>query len=431
MRSRTLAATIAVAAVVVLAGCGPARGNAGPVDPEADVTITWWTGQADEAQDILEELAADFQEEHPNVTIDVSSGAGTTDELLQKISAGFVGGTYPDVSYAYGSWAGELGESGRTLDITEKVADPAVAWDELPEAGRETASPGGVTIGFPALVDNLAVIYNPAIFDAAGLDYPTNEWTWEQFRDAAKALTDPSTGTYGFAYPVDGGEDTTWHLWPLLWQLGGEIVNKDGTKAEFASDAGVEALDFLRGMAVDDKSVYLDQTAEKYGPLFASGKVGMIIGGPWMLYDIDQAGTDYGVTYLPGFDGDHTTVAGPDIWALFDHQDANRAHWAYEFTNWLTQPEQDARFNLALGNLPLRASEKELPEYAAFEEDYPHVGVFVDNFENATKVRPTIPGYVGLSTAVGEAVSDVLQGAGTSEDALRNAADVANEALER
>ena len=45
-------------------------------------------------------------------------------------AAGFVGGTYPDVSYAYGSWAGELGESGRTLDITEKVADPAVAWDE-------------------------------------------------------------------------------------------------------------------------------------------------------------------------------------------------------------------------------------------------------------------------------------------------------------
>lgn len=434
MRSRTRTAVVLALATAVtlgVTGCGPSGGNSDPLDPEADVTITWWTGQADAAQTILEDLAAEFEEENPNVTIDVSSGAGTTDELLQKISAGFVGGSYPDISYAYGSWAGELGDSGRTLDISDKITDPAVAWEELPEAGRDTASPEGVTIGFPALVDNLAVIYNKDLFDAAGLEYPTNDWSWDQFREAAAALTDPSTSTYGFAYPVDGGEDTTWHLWPLLWQLGGDIVSDDGTTSAFASDEGVEALDFLREMVIEDESVYLDQTAEKYGPLFASGRVGMIISGPWQLYDIVQAGTDYGVSFLPGFDGDHTTVAGPDIWALFDHQDANRAHWSFEFTNWLTQPKQDARFNLALGNLPLRASEADLPEYAAFEAEYPGVGVFVDNFANTTKVRPTIPGYVGLSTAVGTAIAKVLQGAASSRDALDEAAVEADEALER
>jgi multiple sugar transport system substrate-binding protein len=433
MRTRTALTSLALAtgAAIALTGCGPSGGSGGPLDPDADVTITWWTGQADEAEAILEDLAAEFEADHPNVTIDVSPGASTTDDLLQKISAGFVGGTYPDISYAYGSWAGELGESGRTLDITDRIAEPAVGWDELPQVGRDTATPGGTTIGFPALVDNLAVVYNKTLFDAAGLDYPADDWTWEQFREAAKQLTDPSTSTYGFAYPVDGGEDTTWHLWPLLWQLGGEIVTADGSASAFDSPEGVQALDFLRSMTVEDKSVYLDQTAEKYGPLFASGQVGMIIAGPWQLYDIVQADTDYGVSYLPGFDGDHTTVAGPDIWALFDHQDANRAHWAFEFTSWLTQAEQDARFNLALGNLPLRASEKDLPEYAAFEQQYPGVGVFVDNFENATKVRPTIPGYVGLSTAVGEAVAEVLQGAATSEDALAEAAAEADKALGR
>ncbi len=78
-------------------------------------------------------------------------------------------------------------------------------------------------------------------------------------------------------------------------------------------------------MAVDDKSMYLDQTDEKYGPLFNSGHVAMMISGPWSLLDIDEAKLDYGVTALPGLNGDHQTVSGPDLWVLFDHQDANRA----------------------------------------------------------------------------------------------------------
>ena len=110
-------------------------------------------------------------------------------------------------------------------------------------------------------------------------------------------------------------------------------------------------------MAVDDKTMYLDQTDEKYGPLFDGGHVGMIITGPWQLYDLVQAKTPYGVTILPGTNGDHQTISGPDIWALFDHKDANRAYWTFELLKWLSQPEQDARWNMALGNLPLRASE--------------------------------------------------------------------------
>ncbi len=183
-------------------------------------------------------------------------------------------------------------------------------------------------------------------------------------------------------------------------------------------------------MAVDDKSVYLDQTDEKYGPLFVNNRIGMIISGPWQLYDLVQGKTKYGVTFLPSFDGkDHTTVAGPDIWALLDHHDANRAYWAYQLTKWLTDPEQDAQFNLALGNLPLRASEQSLPAYQQFKKDYPGVDVMVANFVNATQARPTVGGYVGLSEAVGKAVSQVMQGAAGTKAALDAAAKKADTAL--
>ncbi len=420
----TAATTMAAAA---LTGC--TAGGATELDTEADVTISWWTGQSDEAETLLEGLAAEFEDLHPNVTIDISSGASSTEELLQKLSAGFASDTYPNISYSFGSWASELESSGRTLDLRDQVDDPSFGWDEFSEAARATVQPTGEKIiGFPALVDNLSLIYNKTVFDAAGLGYPTDEWSWDDFRDAAKKLTDPATETYGYAYSVSGSEETTWQFWPHLWQNGGEILNDDGTAA-FASDAGVESLEFLRQMAVDDKSIYLDQTDTKFAQLFAADRIGMMTSGPWQLYDLNTAGTQYGVTVLPGTDGDHQTVSGPDIWALFDTQDVNENYWSVELLKWLTAPEQDVRWNVEFGNLPLRASEIDSPEFQAQVEALPGIDIMAANNENAIKSRPTVAGYVGLSEAIGSAISKVLQGQGTPQEALEDAATKADEAL--
>jgi len=428
-RRAALALTVALATVFATSACTSSAGDT-KLDTKADVTVTWWTGQADEAEKILVGLAADYHKLHPNVTIDVSSGASTTDELLQKLSAGFASGKYPDISYAFGSWASELESSGKMQDITAKVAAPSVKWSEFTSAARGTAQPTGkATIGFPAVVDNLSLIYNKTVFDKAGVAYPTDAWTWDDFRAAAKKLTDPSTETYGYGYSVSGSEETTWQFWPHLWQNGGSILNKDATKATFDSAAGVKALDFLRGMAVDDKSVYLDQTDDKFAQLFAADRIGMITSGPWQLSPLKTAKTQYGVVQLPSTDGSHQTVSGPDIWALTDSGKANENYWSYQFLEWLTSADQDLKWNVAYGNLPLRSSEVSSPEFAAQVKEYPGLDVMAANGSNATTPRPTVAGYNGLSVAIGKAISNVLQGQGTAADALKEAQTKADQAL--
>jgi multiple sugar transport system substrate-binding protein len=423
-----LAAT--VAAGLALAGCsGGSSTAATPLDTAAKVELTWWTGQSADAETLLESLAKEFSAAHPNVTIKATSGAPSTDELFQKLQAGFAADTYPDISYAFGSWATQLGQSGKTLDITEQVADPSVGWQEFPDAARQTATPGGVTIGFPAIVDNLCVLYNPELFAAAGVPEPTASWTWDDFRAAAKKISDPSRNIYGTAYSVSGTEDTTWHFWPLLWQRGGEVLTPDGKKAAFNSPAGVEALEYLRQLAVEDKSMYLDQTDEKYGPLFVDGRVGMIISGPWQLYDLVDRKSAYKVQILPGIGGDHQTVSGPDLWTLLDHQDANRAHWSFEFVKWLTSKEIDVRWNLTQGNLPLRSSVAGTPEFQTYVTEYPGADIMFENLKNARKPRPTVAGYPELSGYLGTAISRVLQGAATPKAALDEAAKQADQAL--
>ncbi|WP_426511003.1 ABC transporter substrate-binding protein [Dactylosporangium sp. McL0621] len=389
-------------------------------DASAPVTLTWWTGQTTEAEKAAEDLAAEYMKAHPNVTIKTSAGASTTDDLLTKLSAGFTGGSYPDVSYAYGSWAGELATSGKTQDLAKYVADPSFGWQEIPAAARETATYEGKVIGVPALVDNLALIYNKKLFDDAHVAYPTDQWSWDDFRAAAKKLTNTSQNIYGTAYSVSGSEDTTWHLWPMLWQRGGKIL--DGNKPAFNSDAGVSALELLRAMAVDDKSMYLDQTDEQYAKLFNDGRIGMMMSGPWALLEIKDAGLDYGVAQLPGYNGDHQTVSGPDLWVLFDHNDANRAGASRDFIKWLTSKETDAKWNLAIGNLPLRSSEQGTPEFAEYVKEYPGGQKFFENLANAKQARPTVAGYEEMSRNVGDAISKVLQGAAKPKEALDDAA---------
>mgnify|MGYP003337397513 CR=1 FL=1 len=432
---RLLAIAGAVLLTAGLAACSSSSQDQAPstnpsaADSTAPVTITMWHGQSDDAAKAIAALAAQYMKLHPNVTVKVEPGASTTDDLKQKIAAGFVAGDYPDIAYAYGSWAGVLAQSGKVLDITSQVQDPAVGWNDFPAAARETATVDGKVFAIPAVVGNLAVIYNKDLFDAAGIAYPSPDWTWDDFRTIAKNLTNPDKKVYGTAYSVAGNEDTTWHLWPLLWQNGGAILSADQKSAAFNSDAGVKALDYLRTLAVDDKSMYLDQTGEKYGALFLDGRIGMQISGPWNLYDLQQRKANYGVVQLPGTNSDHQTISGSDIWALFDHGDANRAKAAFDFTTWLSQPAQDAQWNIALGNMPLRASEKDTAAFAQFVKDYPGGDVFLDNFANAKQPRPTIAGYDEMSQNVGAAIAAVLQGQGTAKDALDQAAAKSADAL--
>jgi multiple sugar transport system substrate-binding protein len=424
--SRRIWPAFVVGVLLALSACGgntedTTNTKVDALDPDAEVTITWWHGQTADAAELLDGLAEEYMSDHPNVTIKASSGASTTDGLLQKLQSGFASDTFPDISYAFGNWATELGVSGRTLDISAQVGAADSGWDEFPPAATATATVDGKVIGMPAVVDNLGLIYNKALFDEAGLEYPTADWTWDDFRAAAKALTDPARNRYGTAYPVSGTEDTVWRFWPQLWQNGGEVLDADG-KPAFNSQAGVDALEFWRAMAQDDKSVYLDQNGEKYAPSFMAGNIGMIISGPWLLYDLKQQKTPYGIQILPGTDGNHQTISGPDLWVLLDHGDKNQAAAAYDFIAWLTAPEQDVRWNVFYGNLPLRSSAAETPEFQQYLETYPGGDVFFANLANATEPRPTVVGYTAMSLSVATAINKVLQGAAEPQQALDDAA---------
>jgi multiple sugar transport system substrate-binding protein len=425
-RWRALAAVAAgVVTVTGLAACGsPAEQTTGRVK------VIWWHGQVETQAKVIETLAADYNRTHPGVQVVPAVGTTNVDDMLQKVQAALAGGDAPDIAYMYGSWSAHLAKSPKVYDLTKVVKDPSFGWDDFWPSERAVAEVNGKVIGIPAIVDNLAVVYNKKLFDAAGVPYPSKDWTWDDFRAAAAKLTSSEKGVFGTTYPVTGSEDTVWRFWPMLWQQGGSIVSADGKKSTFNTPQAVQALTVWQTMARQDKSVYLDQNGEKFLPLFQSGKVGMVMAGPWALLDFIDHKISYGVQVLPGYGGDHQTIAGPDNWVVFDNG-SRRTKAATDFLTWLTRPEQDARWTLGLGNLPVRKATMALPAYKQFVKDFPDVDVFTANLDNAKQARPALEAYPEFSEKVGDGIDRALVGGTPPQQALDQAAKDADRALAR
>jgi multiple sugar transport system substrate-binding protein len=425
--SRITALAMGVVAALALAACtGGSGSKPNPTQSGGVVQITLSHGYTDvEAKSVTAQVAT-WNASHPKIQVKLVFNGGN-DGALQKTLAGLAAGSSPDIAYEYGSSMAALAGRSQVVDLSNRVKDPSFNWADFYSFERDAATSGGKVYGVPALVDNLALVYNKKLFDKAGLAYPTESWTWDDFRAAAKKLTDASRKQYGWAYVADGSEDTTWRWLAMLWQAGGDLVSADGTKAAFDSPAGLKATQLLHDMAVTDKSVYLDQGNGNYLNLFNSGKIGMLWTGPWDLSSINSD-VSYGVQILPAAEGTHSSIAGPDNWMVFNNG-AAREQAAWTFLTWLTSAQTHGEFTLATGDLPTRASETKLDAYTGYLAKYPGDAVFVLNLGNVTKARPNTKSYPQVSQAIGSRMQGVLIGQTTPESALKAAAQQADTAL--
>ena len=425
MKRPTLFLIVVIAAGVLVSACGGSSSNT-KSSANSHPNIVVWQGYTETEAVAFKKLVAEFNATHPGITVTAQS-YGNSDYALQKVLAAIAGGKPPDISYLYGSWAPNIATNPGVVTLNKLIAgDPSFNWSDFYPAERQQATVGGKIVGVPALVDNLALVYNKKLFAQAGLSAPTANWTWADFENAAIKLTDPAKKQFGWAYVNDASEDTVWRYWAMLWQAGGSILSPDGKHAAFDSPAGVKALTLLRSLAAHH-SIYLDNGSDNYISVFTAGHIGMLWTGPWDLANITASKMSYGVQILPG-DQNHQTISGPDNWVVFNNGSA-RTQAAWEFLKWLTSPAIDLKWATMTGDLPIRGSVSRLAGYTQFVKRYPGVATWVANLNNATQARPVLTVYPKISTAIGQAVQAVLLGKAQPQQALQQAAQQVNGVL--
>ena len=405
-----------------LAACG--SGNAGGTSTGLQI----WEGYTGAEATAFKHLLDKWNAANPGEK--VASLYVNNDDSLPKLLTAVKGGSQPDIAYVYGSWAPNIARIPQVVNLTKVVQRSGVNWTDFWTGERDVATVNGKVIGVPALVDNLAVVYNKTLFAAAGLPTPTPNWTWSQFMADAKKLTVPAKKQFGTAYVTPGTEDTVWHWEALLWEAGGQILNPTDTKAAFNSPAGLKSLQTLQTMAVTNKSMYLDPSDQEYANVFNSGKIGMLVTGPWDLSAFPNV--KYGVQIMPSFpgtSGGHQTISGPDNWVIFNNGSA-RVAAAEQFLLWLTAPAQATYFSLATGDLPIRQSVQNSPGFAQkMDAALPGVDTFITNLANVKQARPQLPTYPQISTILGTMIVSVLLGKSQPAAALATAAQQVNQLL--
>src|SRR5436309_8125023 len=425
MRTHWLGVAIASALVALgLAACGSDASNGSG----GGTTVTIWEGYTQTEAKAFAHLVSEYNKQHPGTT--VSSLFVNNDNSLQQVLTAVRGGSPPDIAYLYGSWAPNVAQIPQVVNLTRLVRQPGVNWNDFWVGERDVATVNGKVIGMPALVDNLAVVYNKTLFAQAGLQPPGPGWTWQDFVADAKKLTNPAVKQFGTAYVTPGTEDTVWHWESLLWEAGGQLLTPDNKKAAFNSAAGLASLNTLRAMAVTDKSMYLDPSDSAYSNLFNSGKIGMLVTGPWDLSAFPNV--KYGVQVMPsypGASGGHQTISGPDNWVIFNNSPA-RVAAAEQFLLWLTAPPQVKYWAVQTGNLPTRQS---VGASAAVSQQMnaalPGFGAFIAHLANVKQARPQIPQYPKISTILGNMVVSVLLGKSQPQAALTAAAQQVDQVL--
>jgi multiple sugar transport system substrate-binding protein len=251
--------------------------------PAATIRVGTWESGA--ALDIWNTLITNYNKMYPDIKISfepVPDNYGT--KLLTQIAANDA----PDVFQVGDGDVRMFVERGGAADITGYVQGQA----GLPGIDTSVYYPAlfqtGVVDGKSAFLTKdyspLAIYYNKDLFDKAGVPYPKDGWTWQDFQDTAVKLTSGSgpTAQYGVALPGNW----TRAVEPFIFQNGGDVSSPDGTKTSgyLDSPATVEAIQYYTDLYnkyhVSPSPADVSTTFQGVD-LFQTGKAAMTLTGIW------------------------------------------------------------------------------------------------------------------------------------------------------
>ena len=267
---RAAVLVLAITLLLSLCGCGAADGK-------THLTFQIWdVAQRDSMQAVCDAYTA----KNPDVVIEVQ--VTSWNEYWTKLEAAAESNTMPDIFWMHTNQILYYSDFGMLADVTDLYADedPNYYQNHFSEISIGNAQgSNGRMYGVPKDKDNIFLVYNKEMFDAAGVAYPDENWTWDDLTAASAQIYD-KTGKYGFmAY-----NDDQMGYWSFVYQAGGCILTEDKTKAGFDQPSTKKGMEFYVGMQDNDwcpKQTYFAETAP--GTAFFSEVGSMYVEGNWEL----------------------------------------------------------------------------------------------------------------------------------------------------
>ena len=217
---------------------------------------------------VQEEFNNNFMEAHPE--IEIEAVYSTWADHNNTVPVWAAAGTLPDIIYVHGSRVAPWTAEGILTSLQAHVdADPEFNVEGIWEEALRLYRVDGELVGIPYDHGPLILGYNKDIFDAAGMDYPSEDWTMDDLRNAALDLTDPGQTQWGWSGELDLGPGGAG---AFIGGWGATTMNEDETEMTLDTDEAREALNFWYTLIHDEGAGPTAADAEGFGGL----------NGPWL-----------------------------------------------------------------------------------------------------------------------------------------------------
>ncbi len=220
-----------------------------------ELRVTVWTG-SDAHLNMLNNMAAGYTAEHPNVTAKFDTIPFT--EYVPALTVQLAGSNPPDVGWILETSAPTFIEAGVLMELSEVVKKYDYA--DFSKPALKLWERGDKVYGVPFSTSPFVMFYNKDLFAKAGAPTPgellqSGEWTWEKFSEIAKTIKD-KTGVYGFqSVGGQGYNARIFHtLLPIVRAYGSDAWDEQGN-CLLNSPESVQAISLYHKMIFEDKSV--------------------------------------------------------------------------------------------------------------------------------------------------------------------------------
>ena len=374
----------------------------------------------------MEKLAEAYMEEHPDVKIEVQ--ATGWDEYWTKLEASATSNSMPDIFWMHSNQMFKYADNGILADCSD-IVDTS-SFSDISIANAEGSD--GNIYGVPKDKDLVVLVYNKEIFDQAGVAYPDDTWTWDDLTENSEKIYE-QTGKYGYmAYAHDQVG-----YWNFVYQNGGQILNEDGTKAEYTEQATSDAIKFYVDLQNNDWCPTQEQFANTSATeQFFSGQGAMFFAGSWDLVNLCSTYTDmngkWDVAVLPKCpnpeSGDGRAVISNSVSYATAAEGKNK-DTAMDFLKFLASEE---------GQKIQGESGVAIPAYNGLEDTWVntfaekgydiHPENIIPMFDYSVKYvnNPSRPSW---EPKVEQAVLDIYAGNTSVDDGIQNMQNIVTEAI--
>ena len=294
-----------IATLFILPGCldfggsglgfGDSDEDTNESSEDGPITIEVWHTFAAESkeEETFTKAVRDFEAANPNITVEMTLVPfGNADQLFMTAAQG---GEAPDLMRLSSDQLGAIGEVRVDgLPLLEDLRPHLTPQDRAQFESRalESMRYGDELYGIPASQDCLSLIYNKALFDAEGLDYPSEDWTQQDLLSNAQQLTQQDV--QGLALPIK----TAYWWFPIQEGFGGSLFDEEGSPT-LDSNGSSEAMRWMLDLELEHEVVATGTQIEGMKNQFITSKAAMIIDGPWNWATYEDSRLNIGQTLLP------------------------------------------------------------------------------------------------------------------------------------